>query len=194
METNSAPQHLSQARGFLLDMDGTFYLGERLVEGALRFIEVIRGQGKDFLFLTNNSSKNAAQYAEKLGRLGLDLPQEKVLTSGEATALYLTDHYPGARLYVVGTPALEEEFLRHGFGLSGESPEAVVLGFDTGLTYARLWRLCDLVRDGIPISPHTPISTALRKRGPCPIPGRPSLSYRPPPAAGRISWWGSPTA
>ena len=141
---------LAQVRGFLLDMDGTFYLGNRLLDGALRFIEVLLEQGKDFLFLTNNSSKDRRQYAEKIRRLGLQIPEEKVLTSGEATALYLKDHHPGARLYVVGTPALEAEFRAHEFELDEIQPDVVVLGFDTTLTYAKLWRLCDLARAGIP--------------------------------------------
>jgi len=54
---------LINVRGFLLDMDGTFFLSNRLLEGALRFIDLIRQQGMDFLFLTNNSSKNRSQYS-----------------------------------------------------------------------------------------------------------------------------------
>jgi 4-nitrophenyl phosphatase len=84
-------EKLSTVRGFLLDMDGTFYLGDRLLEGALRFINLLREQNKEFLFLTNNSSKRRSQYAEKISRLGLPLAEEAVLTSGEATALYLRE-------------------------------------------------------------------------------------------------------
>jgi len=134
----------------LLDMDGTFYLGDRLLEGALRFIDVLKAQGKDFLFLTNNSSKHARQYAEKITRLGLPIRESKVLTSGEATARYLLTTRPNARLFVVGTPALEEEFLTHGFMLDPDQPEVAVLGFDTTLTYQRLRKLCDVVRAGLP--------------------------------------------
>jgi HAD superfamily hydrolase (TIGR01450 family) len=131
-------------------MDGTFYLGDRLLEGALRFIEVLKLQGKDFLFLTNNSSKHARQYAEKITRLGLPIPDSKVLTSGEATARHLLTARPGARLFVVGTPALEEEFSALGFALDGDQPDAAVLGFDTTLTYEKLWKLCDFVRADLP--------------------------------------------
>ena len=131
-------------------MDGTFYMGERLVEGALDFIELLRRQGRDFLFLTNNSSKDAQQYVDKLGRLGLSVTKSQVLTSGEATASYLCGVKPGARVYVVGTPALETEFAARGFVLDDTTPDYVVVGFDTGLNYAKLWRLCDLVRAGVP--------------------------------------------
>ena len=143
-------EKLSTIRGFLLDMDGTFYLSDRLLEGALRFIDLLREQKKEFLFLTNNSSKHRRQYAEKISRLGLPIPEEFVLTSGEATALYLKRHHPGARLFVVGTPSLEEEFRQHGFRLVELEPDFLVLGFDTTLTYQKLWTLCDFVRAGIP--------------------------------------------
>jgi len=135
---------------FLLDMDGTFYLGDELLPGALRFIEVIRRQGGDFLFLTNNSSQHSESYARKITRLGLPIGAEKVFTSGEATAIYLARLHPEARIYLVGTPALEEEFAAHGFVLTDESPDFAVLGFDTTLIYEKLWKLCDFVRAGVP--------------------------------------------
>jgi len=143
-------EKLSTVRGFLLDMDGTFYLSDHLLEGALRFIDLLREQKKEFLFLTNNSSKHRRQYAEKISRLGLSILEELVLTSGEATALYLKEQHPGARLFVVGTPFLEEEFRLHGFQLVEQKPDFLVLGFDTTLTYQKLWRLCDFVRAGLP--------------------------------------------
>ncbi len=143
-------EKLGSVRGFLLDMDGTFYLSDRLLEGALRFIDVLRQQGKEFLFLTNNSSKHRGQYADKIRRLGLPLEEDAVLTSGEATALYLRERQPGAALFVVGTPSLEGEFRQHGFRLVDREPQTVVLGFDTTLTYKKLWMLCDFVRAGVP--------------------------------------------
>jgi HAD superfamily hydrolase (TIGR01457 family) len=141
---------LAGVRCFLLDMDGTFYLGEHLIEGALKFVDVLERQGRDYLFLTNNSSKDSRQYLEKITRLGLPVSREKILTSGEATAMHIRSQTPGARVYVVGTPALENEFHECGFHLTDETPEVVVLGFDTTLTYAKLWKLCDLVRAGVP--------------------------------------------
>jgi HAD superfamily hydrolase (TIGR01457 family) len=150
---------LANVRCFLLDMDVTFFLGEKLLEGALKFIEVLNGQGIEYLFLTNNSSKDSQQYAEKITRLGLSVSREKILTSGEATAMHLQHQKPGARIFVVGTAALKNEFSEHGFVLKDESPDFAVLGFDTGMTYARMWRLCDLIRAGIPyIATHPDIN------------------------------------
>ncbi|MCU0485550.1 MAG: HAD-IIA family hydrolase [Anaerolineales bacterium] len=155
---------LAQVQCFLLDMDGTVFLGERLLEGAARFINVLHAQGKRYLFLTNNSSKHRRQYAEKLGRLGLPVPEELIFTSGEATALYLQQKVSGGRLYVVGTPALEEELREHGLELVQDQPQCVVLGFDTTLTYEKLWQLCSFVDQGLPyIATHPDIN--------CPLPG-----------------------
>ena len=145
-----SPRSLTQIRCFLLDMDGTFYLGDRLLPGALEFIETITARGQDFLFLTNNSSKNRGEYAKKITRLGLPLEESRVFTSGEAAALHLSSLHPAARLYVVGTSALEVEFRQAGFILVEDAPDWVVLGFDTTLTYGKLWRLCDFVRAGAP--------------------------------------------
>ena len=131
-------------------MDGTFYLGERLVEGAMDFIQVVEARGSDFLFLTNNSSKTRVQYAQKISQLGFPVPHQKILTSGQATTIYLKHHKPGAKVFVVGTPSLETEFQSEGFLLDEHTPDFAILGFDTTLTYAKLWKLCDFVRDGIP--------------------------------------------
>lgn len=141
---------LTNIRYFLLDMDGTFYLGNQLLEGAIDFIHLLNKQGKDFIFLTNNSSKQRKQYAEKITRLGLPIADEKIFTSGEATAIYLNKTYANSSLYVAGTPALEEEFRTHGFRLVKDHPDLVVLGFDTTLTYQKLWDLCNFVRAGLP--------------------------------------------
>jgi 4-nitrophenyl phosphatase len=157
-------ERLAQARAFLLDMDGTFFLGDRLIDGALDFIALLRQQGKGFLFLTNNSSKDRHQYAEKITRLGLPITPNEVLTSGEAAVRCLSGQYAGAKLFVVGTPSLEGEFRAAGFVLNDPQPDAAVVGFDTALTYAKLWRLCDLVRAGLPyVVTHPDLN--------CPTPG-----------------------
>ena len=48
---------LDNTRAYILDLDGTTYLGDQLIEGAQTFIELLQEQGSSFLFLTNNSSK-----------------------------------------------------------------------------------------------------------------------------------------
>ena len=141
---------LQDVKCFLLDMDGTFYLGNNLIEGSLDFIEKVRATGRDFLFLTNNSSHNADFYVKRLHGMGLDVPREKILTSGEATADKLNQLYPGKRAFVLGNEYLIEEFTQMGVIVDQENPEIVVIGYDTTLDYKKMTRVCDLVRAGLP--------------------------------------------
>ena len=141
---------LQDVKCFLLDMDGTFYLGNNLIEGSLDFIEKVRATGRDFLFLTNNSSHNANFYVKRLHGMGLDVPREKILTSGEATADKLNQLYPGKRALVLGNEYLIEEFTQMGVIVDQENPEIVVIGYDTTLDYKKMTRVCDLVRAGLP--------------------------------------------
>lgn len=161
----NALDRLAAVRCFLLDMDGTFYLGDQLIDGVHRMMDVLRSRGQNFVFLTNNSSKDARQYSDKLTRLGLPTGVERVLTSGAATAAHLQRDFEGARVYVVGTPALEGEFTSRGFTLDDEAPDLVVLGFDTGLTYAKLWTLCNHVRAGRPYFATHPDFTCVTDTG-----------------------------
>lgn len=142
--------NLQDVKLFLLDMDGTFYLGDRLIDGSLDFIDRVRATGRDFLFLTNNSSHNAAFYVEKLKKMGLAIPREKVMTSGEATCEKLKELYPGRRAFVLGNEFLLEEFAEAGIEVDMQRPEIVVIGFDTTLDYKKLQAVCDFVRAGLP--------------------------------------------
>ena len=77
----TSTSRLSHIKGFLLDMDGTIYLGTRVLEGAVEFIDKCRATGRRILFLTNNSSKTAAEYADKLVSMGIPASCDDVLTS-----------------------------------------------------------------------------------------------------------------
>ena len=143
-------KRLSAVRGFLLDMDGTLYLGERLIEGSLEFLEKARNTGRSVLFLTNNSSKSAEMYVEKLTRLGIPPAFRQVLTSGQAAGQYALKRFPGRRAFLLGNDALRDELTAMGVTVDPERPDYVLIGFDTTLTYAKLTRVCDLVRAGLP--------------------------------------------
>lgn len=145
-------ENLKNKKVYLLDMDGTIYLGNELIDGAKTFIEEIKKKGKKYIFLTNNSSKNKEDYVIKLNKLGIDATEEDVFTSGEATTMYLKKEKKGARVYLLGTKALEDEFEREGFILEKERHKKidyVVLGFDTTLTYEKLWGACEYISEGV---------------------------------------------
>ena len=140
---------LTDIKCFLLDMDGTFYLGENLLEGSLDFIDTLKRTGRDFLFLTNNSSHNARFYVERLKRMGLAVGEEKILTSGQATALLVNERLPGKKAYVLGNRFLLEELAENGVTIDQERPDYIIVGYDTTLNYAKMTRVCDLARAGL---------------------------------------------
>lgn len=143
-------ERLNQIKLFLLDMDGTFYLGDRLIEGSLDFIERVKQTGRDFLFLTNNSSHNSAFYVEKLKRMGLEVDRSKVMTSGEATCEKIQAMYPDKKCFVLGNEFLIEDFREADIPIDMEHPDIVVIGFDTTLDYQKMTAVCDFVRAGLP--------------------------------------------
>lgn len=144
--------NLKDKNTFLLDMDGTIFLGNELIDGASDFLDTLKNNGKRYIFMTNNSSKNKTAYVEKLQKLGLDVTAEEIFTSGEATTRYLKNRHEGARIYLLGTPSLEEEFIGQGFQLVKERAKEidfVVLGFDTTLTYEKIWGACEYIASGV---------------------------------------------
>ena len=142
--------NIADVRCFLLDMDGTFYLGGELIEGSLDFIDRVLATGRNYMFLTNNSSHNASFYVEKLRRMGLMTDRSHILTSGEATCEKLKALYPGKKAFVLGNEYLLEEFKEAGVPVDSENPDIVVVGFDTTLDYDKMRRVCDFVRAGLP--------------------------------------------
>ena len=143
-------QKLKRITCFALDMDGTVYLGEKWIEGALDFLSAVEKAGKQYIFLTNNSSKGPQNYVEKLHRMGLSVDESRIVTSGQATIENLKRNFPGKRVFLLGNELLTREFEEAGICLSESDPQVVVTGFDTSLTYDKMCRVCDLVRSGLP--------------------------------------------
>jgi len=154
-----AAERIQNTACFLFDLDGTVYLGDKLLPGVEDLLSFLDQAGRPYYFLTNNSSRSRIDYSTKLAKYGLDMPMEKIFSSGMATAIYLKKQKPGARIYTVGTPSLEKEFETYGFQLVEDDPDYAVLGFDTTLTYQKIRKLCDFVAEGIPyIATHPDIN------------------------------------
>ena len=134
---------------FLLDMDGTLYLGDEVFDGAVDFINTLAATGRDYIYLTNNSSRAGEDYITRLKKLGFPCGRENVFTSGMATGMYLRTRHPGERVYAVGTPAFERELISYGVELTQNDDATVVcVGFDTTLTYEKLDRAVHFLRRG----------------------------------------------
>ena len=125
---------------YLFDMDGTLYLGNRLYGFTLDLLDTLKKTGRQYLFMTNNSSKSVEDYVEKLGKLGISATREDFMTSSQATAYYLHKHHAGQKLYVCGTESLKGELRREGFTVTENlnEVECIVMGFDTELTFQKL--------------------------------------------------------
>ena len=155
---------LTDCRLFLLDMDGTLYLGDEVFDGAVDFIRSLEKTGRRFIYLTNNSSRAGADYITRLRRLGFPCEAENVFTSGMATAMYLNQNYPGKHVCLVGTEAFRRELEAEGIVIDDENAQAVVCGFDTELVYRKLERAVHFLRKGVPFIAANPDWV-------CPMPG-----------------------
>ncbi|HNZ04381.1 MAG TPA: HAD-IIA family hydrolase [Myxococcota bacterium] len=150
--SKGAADRIRKIKAFALDMDGTVYLGGRLLPGTPPFLKMCAERGIPHVFLTNNSSKSCAEYVKKLNGMGIAADLSSVMTSGEAAIRYLHREYPGRTVYLCATPSFEQEVREAGIPLARGRADAdmAVLAFDTTLTYQRLVDLCDIVRDGKP--------------------------------------------
>ena len=143
---------LRDKRLFLLDMDGTLYIGDRLFDGVPEFLRHVRSMGGRYLFLTNNSSRGVEGYIEKLRRLGIESAPGDYLTSVDATIRYLKAALPGKTCYIFGTDSFLSQLDRAGIPVTRDREQAEVLlcGFDTELTFQKLEDACILLNRGVP--------------------------------------------
>lgn len=139
---------LHQTRCFVLDMDGTIYLGNHLFPFTREFLSAVTESGRRYVFFTNNSSRRQSDYLDKLAALGLPQPPQNMLHANHVLLEWLRREHPGRSVFLLGTPSLEQEFRDVGIRLVQDSPDIVALGFDTTLTYDKLWKACDFVRAG----------------------------------------------
>ncbi|MEJ6951807.1 HAD-IIA family hydrolase [Natronospora cellulosivora (SeqCode)] len=143
---------LNKKKCFLLDMDGTIYLSNDLIDGAKDFVNLLKSSDKDFYFFTNNSSKSSADYVNKLSRLGIEIEEKRIITSGEVTIDYILKKKNNPLVYLLGTPSLEKQFLDKGIRITKNKDDNIdflVLAFDTSLDYKKLWDAHDLILRGV---------------------------------------------
>lgn len=137
---------------FLLDMDGTLYLGNRLFDKVTEFLDLIKARGGRYMFLTNNSSKSADAYVEKLGKLGIKAEPKDFFSSTEATIRYLMKNgYKDKRIYAFGTTSFRRQLEEAGLNITDKYEKGIpvlLCGFDTELTFQKLDDASRLLFDG----------------------------------------------
>lgn len=142
---------LSHIRHLVLDMDGTIYSGSTLFDCTLPFLQRIGELGIGHTFITNNSSRGIQDYVDKLARLGIPASRDEIYTSTDAVIEYLRTHLPDVqKLWLLGTPSMARHLQDAGFIVGNGSPEAVVVGYDTGLNYENLCRTAWWISRGLP--------------------------------------------
>ena len=140
---------MKNLRHVLLDMDGTIYCGNKLFDTTIPFFEILSSLGIDFSFLTNNSSRSVQDYINKLSSMGIRSGRDSLYTSTLFAAEYLKRNFPDAKnLLVLGTESMKLELSRYGFEIVYTSPDAVLVGYDTELTYDKLCKAAYWISKG----------------------------------------------
>ncbi len=139
---------LANKRGFICDMDGVIYHGNKILPGVSDFIAWMAQNEKKFLFLTNSSERSPMELRQKLQRMGLEIGQEHFYTSALATAGFLASQMPGCTAYVIGEPGLTNALYDAGITLNDVNPDYVVVGETRNYNYENIVRAVRLVRDG----------------------------------------------
>jgi len=142
--------NLNGIEAVFLDLDGTIYMGDNLIEGAIDFLNRVEERGIRRFFLSNNSSKSVNQYLSKLENMGIPAKEEDILLSTHDLLAWLKSKNI-TETYLVGTVGMKEMLEASGVNTSSNSPQYVVLGYDTEITYEKLTRASINLHNGVPL-------------------------------------------
>lgn len=135
-------------RGFLIDMDGVIYSGDKMIPGADTFIKTLQKEKIPFLFMTNNSQRTPLDAVNKLAGMGIDVEEKNVYTSAMATAYFLSFMNPNGTAYVLGEGGLITSLHQHGYTLVNQKPDFVVVGEGRNFTLEMVNNAVDMILSG----------------------------------------------
>lgn len=138
----------NEKKAFICDMDGVIYHGNRVLPGTAEFIDWLKRENKEYLFLTNNSGLTPRELKQKLERLGLDVPEERFYTSALATAAFLKDQAPACSAYVIGEAGLLNALYDVGVTMNDYDPDYVIVGEGRAYSLDTLTKATNLVMKG----------------------------------------------
>ncbi|WP_164668254.1 TIGR01457 family HAD-type hydrolase [Virgibacillus doumboii] len=139
---------MKKYNAYLIDLDGTMYLGNEVIDDAADFVDKLNNRGIQYLFLTNNSSKTQAQVSAKLVNMGIHSTPKQVFTTSMATAKYIKQQKNHARCYVIGEEGLFDALENEGHIITDTDCDFVVVGIDREINYEKLSKACLAVRNG----------------------------------------------
>jgi len=135
-------------KGFICDMDGVIYHGNRLLPGVGEFLDWLKGNDKSFLFLTNSGQYTTKELQQKLDRMGLDVDESHFYTSALATAQFLNSQAPGCSAYVIGEHGTQNALYDVGVTYNDVDPDYVVVGEALGYNLEMITKAIRLVNGG----------------------------------------------
>lgn len=141
-------EQLRAKKGFIIDMDGVIYHGNRLLPGAKEFVEWLYQEKKEFLFLTNSSRYTPKELQKKLEWMGLDVDQSHFYTSALATAAFISTQTPEATAYAVGEHGLQNALYDAGITVNEIHPDYVIIGEADNYCYDHIAKATRFVNEG----------------------------------------------
>ena len=145
---NEELELLREKKGFICDMDGVIYHGNRLLPGVPEFVDWLQRENKSFLFLTNSSERSPLELQQKLARMGLEIGEEHFYTSALATAKFIASQKPHASAYVIGAPGLVGALYEAGIVMNDVDPDYVIAGETNTYNYQTILKAVDLINKG----------------------------------------------
>jgi NagD protein len=154
----------NEKKGFICDMDGVIYHGNKILPGVVEFIQWLQESHKEYLFLTNNSAYTRADLRLKMSRMGLDIPENRFYTSALATATFLKHQAPGCSVYAIGDAGLLNALYDVGIAMNDVNPDYVVVGESKTYTMETITKATNLVLAGAKlIGTNTDVSGPIEK-------------------------------
>ena len=141
-------EQLRAKKGFICDMDGVIYHGNKLLPGVKEFVDWLYKENKEFLFLTNNSGKTPLELKLKLRTMGLDVDESHFYTSALATAKFVSQQIHHCSAYVIGEPGLLAALYDAGVVISDKNPDYVIVGEVQNYNYETICKAVQLVLNG----------------------------------------------
>jgi NagD protein len=135
-------------KAYLIDMDGVLIRGNKVIPGAIEFIEKLKAVNAPFLVLTNNSRFTPRDHQARLQAIGLNISAEYIFTSALATARFLDSQRPHGSAFVIGEAGLTTALHEIGYVLTEHAPEYVVLGETFSYSFEQLTKAVRLIDAG----------------------------------------------
>ena len=157
-------ERIKEKVGFICDMDGVIYHGNKILDGVADFVNWMQQNNKRFVFLTNSPERTPHELSMKLQRMGLNVSADHFYTSAMATAAFLSTQIPNCTAYVIGEAALSKALYDVGIYMNDVNPDYVIVGETRTYSFEKIEKAIELVNKGARGSLISPIEIATGKK------------------------------